>query len=320
MIPAYRGARSLPELVERLSGVLDRRSLSFEIIVVNDSSPDDTWAVISELSAMDDRIEGVDLLHNHGQPTATMCGLARSRGSLVATMDDDLEHLPEQLPTLLDALEAHPEWDAVVGTWPAQRSPLRDLGTRLYTLADRVAWGTPTGFRHTAYRVMRRPVCDALVEHQTRTPVVGPMLHRVSNAVHNVSIEPGSRRHGSSGLTVRDGIRRLVQNFSSGSTAPLKAISGLGLGLAVASFAVGAALLARWLLGSQSPSGWLSVMLATIFVGGTNLLAFGIVGSYIDVIVHEVRRSPRWSIRRTTSVERGAGVGGASSDDCGNPE
>ena len=219
---------------------------------------------MQHLAETEPRVIGIDLLNNHGQPTATMCGLAAARGTLVATMDDDLEHRPEELHKLVEALDEHPDWDAVVATWPVQRSPMRDAGTRLYALADRIAWGTPRDFRHTAYRLMRRPTCLALVEHRTCTPVVGPLLHRVSSQVHNVEIEHGERIHGTSGLTVRDGLRRIVQNFASGSTAPLKALSALGLVLAAAAFIAGTALLLRWLFGADSPSGWLSVMLATI--------------------------------------------------------
>jgi polyisoprenyl-phosphate glycosyltransferase len=303
VIPTYRGAASLPELVRQLTELFARRGLTYEILIVNDASPDNTWAVIESLAASDANVIGVDLLNNHGQPTATMCGLAASRGALVATMDDDLEHRPDQLDTLLDALENRPDLDAVIATWPVERSFGRDLGTRVYALADRIAWGTPKGFRHTAFRLMRRPVCDAIVDHRTRTPVVGPILTQVTRRVENVDIEHGARIHGSSGFTVRDGIRRVVHNFASGSTAPLKIISALGLAFAGVAFAVGGALLLRWAFGAESPAGWLSVMLATIFVGGTNLLAFGILGSYIDLIVREVRRPPRWSVRSTTGPD-----------------
>ncbi len=298
VVPTYRGAMSLPELVRELGAVFDERSMSYEIVLVNDASPDDTWAVVRSLSAQDPCVRGIDLLHNHGQPTATMCGLAEACGGLVVTMDDDLEHRPDQLPRLLDALDDQ-QLDAVVATWPVQRSLFRDLGSRIHALADRVAWGTPKGFRHTAFRVMRRPVCDALVSYETRSPVVGPMLHRVSARVANVEVEPGERRHGVSGFTVSEGVRRVVRNFSSGSTAPLKLISALGLILAAMAFIAGGALLVRWMFGADSPSGWLSVMLATIFVGGMNMLAFGILGNYVDVIVREVRRPPRWSVRDT---------------------
>ncbi len=153
---------------------------------------------------------------------------------------------------------------------------------------------------------MRRPVCDALVNHRTRSPVVGPMLHRVATNVVNVEVEPGARLHGTSGFTIRDGGRRVVQNFTSGSTAPLKLISALGVILSTLAFLFGAVLVLRWALGSRTPSGWLSVMVTTIFLGGANLLAFGVLGTYLDTIVREVRQSPRWSVRRTAGhVETG---------------
>lgn len=303
VIPTYRGAASLPELVGQLTELFSRRDLTYEILIVNDASPDDTWTVIELLAARDENVVGIDLLNNHGQPMATMCGLAASRGALVATMDDDLEHRPDQLDKLLDTLEKRSDLDAVIATWRVERSFGRDLGTRTYALADRIAWGTPKGFRHTAFRLMRRPVCDAIVHHRTRTPVVGPILTQVTRRVENVEIEHGARIHGSSGFTVRDGVRRVVHNFTSGSTAPLKLISAVGLLFACVAFAVGGALLLRWAFGADSPAGWLSVMLATIFVGGTNLLAFGILGGYIDMIVREVRRPPRWSVRSTTDPD-----------------
>ena len=302
VIPSYKGARSLPELTADLHDVLSGRGLDYEIVIVNDSSPDDTWQVIAKLADDNPKIRGIDLLHNHGQPMATMCGIASARGHIVATMDDDFEHPPAELVRLLEALEDDPELDAVVGAWPVSRSGLRDVGTRIHAFADRVAWGTPAGFRHTAFRAMRRPVRDALVEHQTRQPVVGPMLHRVSANVRNVEVATGFRRHGSSGFTVAEGVRRVIRNFSAGSTAPLKAISLFGLILAAAAFTVGGLFLVRWLLGADSPSEWLSVMLMTTFVGGMNMLAFGVLGGYIDVIVREVRGSPRWSIRRETGA------------------
>jgi hypothetical protein len=98
---------------------------------------------------------------------------------------------------------------------------------------------------------------------------------------------------------MRHGIRRVLQNFTSGSTAPLRLISVLGLLLATLAFVFGVFLLTRWALGSRSPSGWLSVMVTTVFLGGANLFAVGVVGTYLDLIVREVRQAPRWSVRRT---------------------
>ncbi|MGA9278026.1 glycosyltransferase [Ilumatobacter sp.] len=297
VVPCYRAEKSLESLVAELDDVCDQHGWTHEIILVNDASPDATWVKIDEIARRNDHVIGVDLLSNHGQPMATMCGLSIARGRLIATMDDDLEHRPDQLPVLIARLDAHADLDAVVATWPIERGHFRDLGTRVHSFADRVAWGTPKGFRHTAFRVMRRPVCDALVAYETRSPVVGPMLTRLAGRVENVEVHNGERAHGHSGFTTRDGIRRVVLNFSSGSTAPLKLMSLTGFILATFGFLAGAALLVRWIAGADSPAGWLSVMLAVLVIGGANLMAMGVLGGYAEVIVREVRRSPRWSVR-----------------------
>jgi glycosyltransferase involved in cell wall biosynthesis len=108
VVPTYRGAESLRELVERAEALFDERGLCGEIVLVNDASPDSTWSVISELTRDHSAVVGVDLLTNHGQARATLCGIAHARGRFVATMDDDLQHWPEDLGVLHDALEEHP--------------------------------------------------------------------------------------------------------------------------------------------------------------------------------------------------------------------
>jgi len=88
-----------------------------ELVLVNDSSPDDTWAVIEGLARVHHSLVAIDLMTNEGQALATLCGIAHARGRFVATMDDDLQQWPEELGKLLDALKEHPEWDAAVGSW-----------------------------------------------------------------------------------------------------------------------------------------------------------------------------------------------------------
>jgi glycosyltransferase involved in cell wall biosynthesis len=303
VIPTFNGEHSLGPLVSRLDAVLDQRGLMHEIVLVNDASQDDTWAVIEKLAVDFPTVRGIDLLSNHGQPVATMCGLAAANGELVATMDDDLQHMPEELPRLLDALDEHPEWDAVIGRWERDGASVRSVGSWLHAAADRLAWGTPKGFRHTAFRVMRRPVVDALVAHRTASPVVGPMLYRTASNVHNVDVRHAPREHGRSGFTMTDGIRRVVRNFTQGSTLPLQILSVIGVVVAVVSVLIAAIAGVRWLFGERGPEGWLSVFVATLFLGGLILLAFGVLGQYISTIVSEVRGAPRWSVRRETGSD-----------------
>ena len=235
---------------------------------------------------------------NHGQALATLCGLAHAHGRLVATMDDDLQQWPEELGKLIDALDEHPEWDAAVGTWERdQTHVVKRVGSWTHAFVDRHVQGTPAGFRHTSFRVLRRPLVDALVEHDTRTPVLGPLIRQLSSRVHNVEVKHSPRPYGRSTITLRESMNRVITNVIHGSTLPLRLLARLGLTAAAFSLFLGTYFFARWLAGIQTPTGWASVMLATVFFGGMSLVGIATIGRYLSVIVEETRGRPKWAVR-----------------------
>jgi len=298
VIPTYGAEASLEPLLDRLAATLEQRKLSWEAVVVNDASPDGTWAVLRRLAARRPQLVAVDLLRNHGQAHATLCGLAHARGALVATMDDDLQQPPEELNKLLDALDEHPDWDAAVGRWPRDDTPLRNLGSWTHAWVDRLTHGTPRGFRHTSLRLMRRPVVDALVGHQTRAPVLSPMLWRAATEVHNVDVHHQARPFGRSGFRIGRGLARIQANFFQGSTLPLRLLHRFGVVTATIAAILGVWYLVRWVLGAAAPLGWTTSILATMFFGGATLFGLGLLGEYLALALQEVRRAPRWSVRR----------------------
>jgi glycosyltransferase involved in cell wall biosynthesis len=296
VVPTYRGEAALPELLDRLRGAL--QGVDYEVVVVNDASPDGTWALLESLAASHPELVAVDLMANRGQAMATMAGLAHARAPLVATMDDDLQQPPEDLPVLIEALDANPRWDAVIGRWERDHSSLfRRFGSWLYGASDRMSHGTPKGFRHTSFRLLRRRLVDALLEHETRTPVLGPLIVQLSGEVHNVDVGHEERRHGRSTMTLTETVTRLLTNVVHGSAFPLRLISRIGVGTAVLAIALAAFFFLRWLFGAETPLGWASVFVATTFFGGVILFAIGVLGEYTSVIVREVRRPPRWTVR-----------------------
>lgn len=298
VVPAFNAAATVNELAARLCHVLESSEEVFELVFVNDGSSDDTWQQLEALAANDSRVRAVDLMHNVGQPLATMAGIASASGMIVCTMDDDLQHPPEELPTLLAALRERSDWEVVVGIWSRDDSGVRNIGSHVYSLADRLAWSTPKDFRHTSFRAMRRHVAQALVEQSTMRPAVGPLLRSVSSEVWNVPVAHAHRRHGSSGITFRAGLSRTFSNFAHGSVLPLRVLTVVGATSSLGSFVAGIYLLGRWLVGARGPTGWLSAITSTLFIGGLILLGLGILGQYLALILEEVRGATRWNIRR----------------------
>src|SRR3954466_3236736 len=133
VIPVYHSAEILPELIERLETVLAPAFAWFEVILVNDGSRDRSWAVIAELAGRHDWVTGIDLMRNYGQHNALLCGIRAARGELTITLDDDLQHRPEDIPALLALLD--PSTDVVYGTArEEQHGLLRDTASRLTKL------------------------------------------------------------------------------------------------------------------------------------------------------------------------------------------
>jgi polyisoprenyl-phosphate glycosyltransferase len=297
VIPTYRGRASLRLLIDQLVEVLTSEGWGFEVIVVNDASPDDTWQVLLEAVAEHSSLRAIDLLRNHGQAAATMCGLAHAEGDLVATMDDDLQQPPEELPKLLAALLDHPEWDVVVGSWPRDEGLLRNLGSWVHALVHRLAHRTSTSYRHTTFRVLRRPVVESLLDNETRAPLVGQLLRQTTHRIGTVPVEHRRRAHGRSSFRMRTGVRTVATNLFQGTTLPLRALSVLGFAASVLSLLLAAVFLLRWAGGANPPPGWTSSFLAILFFGGATLLGVGLLGEYLSLVLEEVRRPPRWRIR-----------------------
>ncbi|MFW6005016.1 MAG: glycosyltransferase, partial [Desulfonatronovibrionaceae bacterium] len=121
VIPVYRSASWLKDLTREISSVLTGLSLGYEIILVDDCSPDSSWQVIKEISLSNPAVRGFQLMHNEGQVRATLCGLQHSKGAVVITMDDDFQHRPDQLLLLIKTLESNPDMDCVLGVFDQKR-------------------------------------------------------------------------------------------------------------------------------------------------------------------------------------------------------
>lgn len=303
VVPVHNSEQTVVELVERLGATLGDLVATHEIILVNDASVDRSWDQVERLARDHPGVVGIDLLRNHGQNAATMCGLAHARGRFVATLDDDLQQPPEELATLFGHLQHHPALDAVVGTWPHDQGMVRDIGTRLNALLDRASNGTPRGFHHTAFRVMRRAVVDAMLASGTRTPIVWALLTQSASRVENVPVRHEPRQHGRSGYTLRTATRLVLKNFLQGTTLPLRGLSVLGFVSASIAFGLIVLLLARWAAGVATPPGWASSTLAIAFFGGMTLFGLGLIGEYLRLLIIEAR-SARWAVRRVVGQEQ----------------
>lgn len=153
VIPVYNSEGCLPELFKRLARTMGATGKQYEIIAVDDASPDGSWRVFEEHARLDPRLLAIQLMKNSGQARATICGLAHARGRIVVTMDDDLQHPPEEIPAVLAVLEGDPNADCVLATFENKRHvAYRNAASRLMQAINARAFGLPKGTGSSSFR------------------------------------------------------------------------------------------------------------------------------------------------------------------------
>lgn len=311
VIPAYRSQLSLPELLERLLRVLDTTGLSYEIVLVDDGSPDATWEVLcAHQRRFPDRIRLVQLMRNFGQHNALMCGLREARGRLVATMDDDLQHRPEDLPRLL-ARQAEGDYDLVYGGYRIRRHNfVRNMVTipvllfYQHVFRSRIA---PTSFR-----VMRRELVESILHYRHAFTVVDGLLAWNTNRIGRVYIEHCRRSKGRSTYSLSKLVLLAFDLFTNFSIAPLRWLAWIGVLLLALGLGAGLWFGGQWAVDGAAPAESVRLSVANLWAAvgvllGVQLLAFGLLGEYVGRVLLNVNGKPQYVVRQRVDETPEAG-------------
>jgi undecaprenyl-phosphate 4-deoxy-4-formamido-L-arabinose transferase len=297
VVPVYNSEGSLRALVERLEPVLRAHAARFELLLVNDGSKDGSWSVVEELAARHDWVRGIDMMRNYGQHNALLCGLRAARHELVATMDDDLQHPPEELPKLLARLEEG--CDVVYGTpRQEQHGLLRDLASQITKLALQKSMGAETARKVSAFRVLRARLRDAFADYRNPYVSLDVLLTWSTTRFAAVEVRHDPRTIGASNYTVGKLLTHAMNMVTGFSTAPLRLASWTGfaftlLGLGILVYVVAT----KILLGSPVEGFTFLASMIAIF-SGAQLFALGIFGEYLARVHFRTMDRPTYAVRR----------------------
>jgi undecaprenyl-phosphate 4-deoxy-4-formamido-L-arabinose transferase len=299
VIPVYNSAEILPELIARLEPVLSRELDWFEVILVNDGSRDRSWAVIEELAGRHDWVTGVDLMRNYGQHNALLCGIRAARGELTITLDDDLQHRPEDIPELLARLD--PATDVVYGTAEEeQHGLLRDAASQLTKLAMERTMGAETARMVSAFRVFRTRLRDAFAGAHGGIPI-DVLLTWGTTRFSATPIRHERRRAGVSNYTFRKLVRHGLNMVTGFSVLPLRLASLLALIFTLFGFGALVWVVGRTLIQGVEVPGFAMIASLVAILSGVQLLSLGILGEYVARIHLRLMDSPPYTVRTTVS-------------------
>ena len=246
VIPVYRSASILPELYRQLAQSLDALTVPCEIIFVEDCGSDNSWTVIKELAERDPRVRGLKLWRNYGQHNATLCGIRAARYEAVVTMDDDLQHPPDQIPRLLAKLREG--YDVVYGVPDElKHGLLRDLASRLTKIALQSAMGAKTARNVSAFRIFRTRLRVAFEDYRSPSVSIDVLLSWATQAFGAVRVRHEPRRSGSSSYTLAKLVNHAFNMVTGFSTLPLRMVSIIGF-----TFTLFGLFVLMWVLGNIS--------------------------------------------------------------------
>jgi undecaprenyl-phosphate 4-deoxy-4-formamido-L-arabinose transferase len=298
VIPVYRGEATLTLLVERLGRVLPTFSDCYEVLLVNDGSPDKSWLAIENLAREYSWVRGIDLMRNYGQHNATLCGIRASRFEVICTMDDDLQNLPEELPKLIEKLNLG--YDVVYGVarkrqqawWKTLISSMLRRG--ISTLMQQ------NGIRDMgAFKAFRSDIVRSFEAFNSPDVLVEALLTWGTNRFAAVTVDEAPRIAGSSNYSFAKLIRVFFLVLTSYTTVPLRLASLVGFFFTLFGFSVLVYVVTIYFTeGSVVGFPFLSSIIA-IF-SGVQLFTLGIFGEYLARLFERSSGRKSYTIRRTT--------------------
>jgi undecaprenyl-phosphate 4-deoxy-4-formamido-L-arabinose transferase len=299
VIPVYKAQATLPELVERLDKVLSNLSDTYEMILVNDDSPDQSWEVISALSKLYPHLRGIDLMRNYGQHNATLCGIRLARYEVIVTMDDDLQHPPEQLHFLLEKLDQG--YDVVYGV-PKKlpHSWWRNLGSVLSKWMVAYAIGIKTVRDVSAFRAFRTELRQAFDGYNNPDVMIDVLLSWGTTRFAAVPVDEQPRQVGKSNYTLGRLIRMYLLYLTNFSTKPLRFSNIIGFIFTFLGF-VGLIYVIIVYFVAGSVPGFPFLASAIMVFSGVQLFGLGIIGEYLARVFERTAGRKPYTIERTTS-------------------
>ena len=299
IVPVFRSADSLTELFERIASVAGAHLWEFEVIFVEDCGGDNSWDVIQRLAANYTNIRGFQMSRNYGQHNALLCGIREARGDVIITLDDDLQHPPEEVPKLVSKLSD--QLDVIYGPpEQEQHGLLRDLASQITKLALEGAMGVANARQVSAVRAFKTRLRDAFSEYRSPTVNIDVLLTWGTARFSAVRIRHERRKHGSSGYTPRKLVTHAINMMTGFSTLPLQLASLMGFAFSIFGVSILAYILIGWLLKGSVVPGFAFLASIVALFSGAQLLALGIIGEYLARMYSRTMERPAFLVSQHT--------------------
>ena len=303
VIPCYRSEHTLPHVVKEIDDKMTEMSdYEYEIILVNDCSPDNTLHTIRKLCEEDSRRKALSFSRNFGQHSALMAGLRTSTGDYVVCLDDDGQTPANEVDKLLAALEDG--YDAVYAKYENKKhSAFRNFGSAVNERMARMMLNKPASLYVSSYFAVRRFVVEDMIRYENSFPYVIGLVLRATKNITNVVVTHREREEGTSGYTLKKLLGLWFNGFTAFSVKPLRIATTIGVLCAAMGFLYGLYTVVKYFVRPDVPIGFSSIMSAVVFFGGMIMIMLGMVGEYIGRIYISMNSAPQYVVKEKINLD-----------------
>ena len=295
VVPCYRSARTLPLLVERLNGILPGVAPEHELILVVDSE-DGTWAIARDLAVKYDFVRAIRMARNYGQHNALIAGIRAARHDVIITMDDDLQHPPEEIPRLVEALTD--DLDVVYALAEVEEHEfLRSLASRVIKAGMSGVMGIQNARLLSAFRIFRTVLRAGFDQVHGPHVSVDVVLAWTTTRVGAVTVRMDDRAEGNSGYTFRSLVKHALDIMMGYSTKPLRMVTYLGFLIGVCGLLLGVRLVWLYYVGDTTVAGFTTVASMIAIFSSAQMIAIGVLGEYLGRVHSAGMGRPTYVIR-----------------------
>lgn len=299
VIPCYRSEKTIQKVVEKIQSVMRQKKDSYEIVLVNDCSPDNVWNVIKKISQEQANITAINLTRNFGQHAALMAGYRFATGNIIVSMDDDGQTPIEEVYALIRKLEEG--YDVVFAKYKTvKQNTFRKIGSWFNERMTEYLINKPRGIKPTSFFVAYQFIVKEMLRYNSAYPYIGGLIFRTTRNIANVEVEQHERLRGTSGYTLRKLIRMWFNGFTAFSTKPLRVATVLGFMTAILGVLFGIITIIRKLMVPDIQMGYSSLLVSILFIGGIIMILLGVIGEYLGRIYICMNNAPQYVIREVS--------------------
>ncbi len=305
VIPCYRSGETLPGVIGEIKEKMEHMAgYTYEVILVNDCSPDQTFETIRKLCRENRNITGINLAKNFGQHSALMAGFRYAKGDVIVCLDDDGQTPADEADKLIRAVEDGADV-AYAKYSHKHHSGFRNWGSHINELMTRVMLGKPKELYVSSYFAAKRFVIDEVVQYEYAYPYVIGLVLRTTKNIVNVEVNHRDRWAGESGYTIGKLLSLWFNGFTAFSVKPLRIATVSGAVCAGVGFLYGIYTIIKKIFINPPGlvTGFSALMSVLVFMGGMLMLMMGIVGEYIGRMYISMNKSPQYVIREVVSKE-----------------